>query len=121
MTRKRPYTVPNISLDEPTNAEDVNRTDTIETLEDITTLQPGKSAQLAAKKISWKCKKLREANKRKNKSEIKTSKIKTANKIRKKYEKLRRDKTKKLAQIKGKEIIEEPKPSSKSARIAAKK
>ena len=52
MTRKRPYTVPNISLDEPTNAEDVNRTDTIETLEDITTLQPGKSTQLAAKKIS---------------------------------------------------------------------
>ena len=51
----------------------------------------------------------------------KTSKIKTANKIRKKYEKLRRDKTKKLVQIKGKEIIEEPKPSSKSARRADKK
>ena len=37
-----------------TNAEDFDNTDFIETLEDIASLQPGKSAQLAAKKISEK-------------------------------------------------------------------
>ena len=50
-----------------------------------------------------------------------TSKIKTAKKYRKKYEKIRKERAKKLAQIKGVEIIELPKPSSKSARITAKK
>ena len=50
-----------------------------------------------------------------------TSKIKTAKKNRKKYEKIRKERAKKLAQIKGVEIIELPKPSSKSARITAKK
>ena len=48
-----------------------------------------------------------------------TSKIKTAQKIKKKCDKIRQEKAKKLARIKGKQIIEEPK-SSKSARIVAK-
>ena len=47
------------------------------------------------------------------------SKTRTAKKISKKYNKLRRDKAIKLAQIKGKEIVEQP--SSKIAIIAAKK
>ena len=38
-----------------------------------------------------------------------TSKIKTAQKIKKKYDKIRQEKAKKLARIKGKEIVEEPK------------
>ena len=38
-------------LEDPSNAEDADRIDTIETLENIATLQPGKNAQLAAKKI----------------------------------------------------------------------
>lgn len=58
--------MPNIVLEEPTNAEDINRTDTIETLEDDAILQAGKSTQLAAKKISKRYKKMREANRRKN-------------------------------------------------------
>ena len=44
-------------LEDPSNAEDADRIDTIETLENIATLQPGKNAQLAAKKISEKYKK----------------------------------------------------------------
>ena len=39
-------------------------------LEDTATLEPGKNAQLAAKKISQKYKKLREANVRKKKYKI---------------------------------------------------
>ena len=58
--------MPNIVLEEPKNAEDIDRTDTIDTLEDIAILQPGKSAQLAGKKLSEKYKKIREANRRKN-------------------------------------------------------
>ena len=50
-----------------------------------------------------------------------TSKIKTAQKIKKKCDKIRQEKAKKLARIKGKQIVEEPKSSSKSARIVAKK
>ena len=49
--RKRQYTVPNVVLEEPSNTEDIDRIDTIETLEDIAALQPGKNAQLAATKI----------------------------------------------------------------------
>ena len=137
--------MPNIVLEEPTNAEDINRTDTIETLEDDAILQAGKSTQLAAKKISKKYKRMREANRRKNTFRLpgeivkietvetpqgnvkvpvsipKTSKIKTAQKIRKKYDKIRQDKTKKLACLKGKEIVEKPKVFTKSAGIAAKK
>ena len=42
--------VPNIVLEELSNNEELDRIDTIETLDDIATLQPGKSAQLAAKR-----------------------------------------------------------------------
>lgn len=42
-------------------------------------------------------------------------------KISKNYEDIKRQKSQKLAKIKGKEVIEEQKPSFKSARIAAKK
>ena len=60
MLRNHPYV-----LEEPTNAEDLGRIDTKETLEDIASLQPSKNAQLAAKKISKKYQKIREASKRK--------------------------------------------------------
>ena len=60
----------NVVLEEPTNVEDFDNTDTIETLENIASLQPGKSAQLAAKKVSEKYKKMRETNKRKNKFKL---------------------------------------------------
>ena len=46
-------------------SKDAETVETIKTLEDIATLKPGKNAQLAGKKISEKCKKLREANARK--------------------------------------------------------
>ena len=51
-------------------SKDAETVETIKTLEDIATLKPGKNAQLAAKKISEKCKKLREANARKIKYKI---------------------------------------------------
>ena len=57
MARKRPYKVPNIVLEESSNTEELDRIETIETLDDIATLQPRKNAQLAAKKISDKHKK----------------------------------------------------------------
>ena len=50
MARKRPYKVPDIVLEEPSNTEEIDKVDKTETLEDIAPLQPGKSAQLAAKK-----------------------------------------------------------------------
>ena len=50
MGTKRPYKIPNIVIEEPSNNEELDRIDTIETLDDIATLQPGKSAQLAAKR-----------------------------------------------------------------------
>ena len=51
------------------------------------------------------------------------SSVHAAKKVTKKYDKRRREKAKKLALIKGKEIIEEdpPKKYTKSAGIAAKK
>ena len=52
--RKRQYTVPNVVLEAPSNTEDIDRIDTIEMLEDIAALQPGKNAQLAATKICEK-------------------------------------------------------------------
>ena len=52
MARKQPYKVPNVVLEEPSNTDELDRIDTIETLDDIATLQPGKNAQLAAIKIS---------------------------------------------------------------------
>lgn len=145
LDRKKPYKVSPLSILDLTNAEEIDRFDTIETLEDIASLQPGKSVQLAAKKISEKYQKMTEVNRRKNILWLpgkiinietvetpqgnvnvpvpisNTSKIKTAKKNRKKYEKIRKERAKKLAQIKGVEIIELPKPSSKSARITAKK
>ena len=66
LARKKPYKTPSISYTEPANAEEIDRTDTIETLEDIASLQPGKSAQLVVKKISEKYKKMREAHRSKN-------------------------------------------------------
>ena len=57
MARKRPYNVPSIVLEEPSNTKDLDQVDTIEALNDIAALQPGKNAQLAAKKISEKYKK----------------------------------------------------------------
>ena len=41
--------------------KDAETVETIKILDDITTLEPGKNAQLAAKKISEKYKKIREA------------------------------------------------------------
>ena len=70
MARKTPYKVLNIVLEEPSNAKDIDRVDTIETLDDTTTLQPGKNAQLAAKKISQKYSKMRETKNRKNKFKL---------------------------------------------------
>ena len=70
MARKTHYKVPNIVLEEPSKAEDIERVDTIKTLDDIATLQPGKNAQLAAKKIREKYKKMREAKNRKNKFKL---------------------------------------------------
>ena len=60
---RKPYlsTLPTKKVDEPTNETD----DIVRTLEDIATLEPGKSVQLAAKKISKKYKKIREAKARK--------------------------------------------------------
>ena len=149
MARKTPYKVPNIVLEEPAKAEDIDRVDTIETLDDILTLQPDKNAQLAAKKISEKYKKMRGAKNRKNKVRLpgkivkietieipqgkvkvpvsipkpKVSNIKTVKKITKKYDQIKRGKAKKLVRVKAKEIIEkEPeKKNTKSAGIPAKK
>ena len=86
-------------------------TETIKILEDIVNLEPGKNAQLAAKKISEKHKKMRETNTRKRKYEIPgeivrieevetpqgkvkvpVSVEKTAKKVIKKYDKIRREK-----------------------------
>ena len=116
------------------NAEDIDRIEKIETLEDIPN--------------SEKYKKMREANKRKNKFKVlgEIVKIKTvetsqgdvkvpvsvekpqtsvraAKKIYNKYDKLRMEKAKKLARMKGIEVVkEEPlKKCTKSAGIAAKK
>ena len=50
MARKRPYKVPDIVLEDPSDTEEIDKIDRIETLEDIATLQPGKNAQLAAKR-----------------------------------------------------------------------
>ena len=50
--------------------KDSETTKTIRILDDIATLEPGKNAQLAAKKISKKYKKLREANAKKRKYKL---------------------------------------------------
>lgn len=68
MARRKPYkrSPPAVDGTEPENDEISECKDTINTLETIAVLQPGKNAQLAAKKISEKDKKIREAKKRKN-------------------------------------------------------
>ena len=99
--------------------KDSETVETINILEDISTLEPGKNTQLANKKISEKYKKLREANARKRKYNIpgeivtietvetpqgevkvpvsieksKGSGKQAANEIIKKYDKIRREKT----------------------------
>ena len=55
--RKRPNKVPGIVLEEPSNTEEIDKIDTIETLEDIAALQPGRNAQLAVKKNKRKIQK----------------------------------------------------------------
>ena len=50
--------------------KDSKTTETIRILDDIATLEPGKNAQLAAKIISNKYKKLREENVRKRKYKL---------------------------------------------------
>ena len=127
MARKRSYKVPDIVVEEPSNTEEIDKVDKTETLEDIAPLQPGKSAQLAAKKISEKYKKIKEANKIKNKFKLPgeivkietaetsqrdvkvpvsvekpKSSVHAAKKVTKMYDKLRREKAKKLALLKGK-------------------
>ena len=68
LARRKPYkrSPPVVDGTEPENDEISESKDTINTLETIAVLQPGKNAQLAAKKISEKDKKIREAKKRKN-------------------------------------------------------
>ena len=127
MARKRPYKVPDIVLEEPSNTEEIDKVDKTETLEDIAPWQPGKSAQLAAKKIGEKYKKIKEANKRKNKFKLPgeivkietvetsqrdgkvpvsvekpKSSVHAAEKVTKKYDKVRREKAKKTSPIKRK-------------------
>ena len=63
--KKVPYTVPTVNLDKPENAEDLDNIETIEALVDIASLQPGRNAQLAAKKISKKYQKIKEATTKK--------------------------------------------------------
>ena len=70
MERKGPYKVPDIVLEEPSNTKEIDKTNAIEALEDIASLQPGKNAQLATKKISEKYKKIREVNKKKDKFKL---------------------------------------------------
>ena len=115
--------------------KDNETTEIIKVLNDIATLEPGKNAQLAAKKISDKYKKIREATTRKNEYKIpgeivRIEKVETdqrevkvpvsiekpkgsgkeaAKQIIKKYDKIRREKTfKKIvdANEKGKKNIE---------------
>ena len=145
LARKNPYKVSNISLTEPANAENI--ASTIETVDNIASLQPGKKCSVSSKKITGKYKKIRETTRKKDicfllgeivKAETvetpqrnvkvrapmpKPSKNSTKN--MKKYGKIRQEKAKKLSRIKGKEIVEEmvkkPESSSKSARIAARK
>ena len=58
LARKKLYKLLHIVLEELTNAENIDRTDKIETLEYIVVLQTGKNAQLEATKISKKYKKI---------------------------------------------------------------
>ena len=106
--------------------------ETIQLLDKIATIEPGKNAQMAAKKISEKYKKLREANARKKKYKIPGEIVKieefetpqgkvkvpvsieksknTAKKIIKKYDKIRREK-------KFKKIVDVNKKRKKTQKI----
>ena len=64
---RKPYVSKEKTQDVPKDSE---TTETIKILDDIATLEAGKNAQLSAKKISEKYKKLREANARKQKYKI---------------------------------------------------
>ena len=104
---KKPYFYKEKTQEAPKDSE---TTETIKILEDIANLEPGKNAQLAAKKISEKYKKMREALAKKRKykipgeivkiEEVETpqgkvkvpvSVEKTAKKVIKKYDKIRRE------------------------------
>ena len=67
--RKNKTRKPYISRTKTTEdmTKDAETVETIKILDNIATLEPGKNAQLAAKKISEKYKKIREANAKKNK------------------------------------------------------
>ena len=126
---RKPYTAKTKTTEDmPKDAETV---ETIKILDIIATLEPGKNAQLAAKKISEKYKKIREANAKKNKYKIrgeivtietvktphgevkvpvstekpKLSGKEAAKKAIKKYDKIRREKTFKKM-FRGESIIE---------------
>ena len=98
-------------------AEKINGGETIKILDDIAVLEPGKNAQIAAKKISQKYKKIREAKsfeipvevddmiEAEDRDEIevvlppsKISSQKAAKKINEKYEKIRRNKSQKIVE-----------------------
>ena len=63
--KKVPYTVPTVDLDKPGNANDLDNVETIKALEDIASLQPGRNAHFAAKKISKKYQKIKEVTAKK--------------------------------------------------------
>ena len=83
--------------------KDSETTEIIKVLDDIATLEPGKNAQLAAKKISEKYKKIREATASKNKYKIHGEIVR--------IEKVETDK----GQVKVSVSIEKPKGSGKEA------
>ena len=83
--RKTPYTTSTVNLTEPTNAENLNKKDMIGTLEKIASLQRGKNAQLAARKISKKYKKMRASSTAKKINQ--SRKEKAIQKLSDKYEK----------------------------------
>ena len=62
---RKPYIISKTKTTEDM-AKDAETVETIKILDDIATLEPGKNAQLAAKRISEKYKKIREANAKKN-------------------------------------------------------
>ena len=63
---KKPY----IKKETDEMPKDTETTEILKVLDDIATLEPGKNAQLAAKKISEKYKKTREATARKNRYKL---------------------------------------------------
>ena len=144
---KKPYFYKEKTQEAPKDSE---TTETIKILEDIANLEPGKNAQLAAKKISEKYKKMREALAKKwkykipgeivkikevetqqGKVKVPVSVEKTDKKVIEKYNKIRHEnKFKKIVDANGKrkktekiDVINEIKNSStkKNAQVTAKK